>query len=108
MSGDPGRALARLLRDVTATIGTFRGSVSVEAVESIDWASVTFTGARHRLRAVLEGPGAVGTAADFLEAMPELDLPIPGHIVADIALVGEERREGYAALELEALTVEDS
>ena len=106
MSADPGQAMARLLRDVSATIGTIRASA--EVLDRTDWASVTFSGARHRLCLVLEGPGAVGAAADFLARMPELELPIPGHIVADIALVAEERREGYARLELEALTVEDA
>ena len=108
MSADAGQALARVVRGMIVNFMNFVGSVSVETLEKTDWASVTFTGARHRLRAVLEGPGAVGAAADFLQEMPELDLPIPGHIVADIALVSEERRKGYACLELEALTVEDS
>lgn len=99
----------RLARVVTANIGTFRGDVRVESLEQTDWASVTFTGARHRLRVTLRGDGAVGAAADFLERLPDLDLPVPGHIVADIALVSEERGDGgaYASLELEALTVED-
>ena len=101
---------SRLARVVSANIGTFSGVLAVETLEETDWASVTFTGARHRLRVTLDGEGAVGAAADFLERLPDLDLPIPGHIVADIALVAEERRDGgrYAALELEALTIEDS
>jgi hypothetical protein len=100
---------SRLARVVSANIGTFHGVLAVETLEETDWASVTFTGARHRLRVTLEGEGAVGAAADFLERLPDLDLPMPGHIVADIALVAEERRDSgrYAALELEALTIED-
>ena len=68
-----------------------------------------FAGARHQLRVALEGAGAVGAAADFLHALPQLELAIPGYIVADIALVAEERGDGgdYASLELEALTIED-
>lgn len=112
MSLDPGTALSRLLSLEIANfmnLGNFGGLVRVEPVESVSWASVTFSGARHLLRAVLEGPGSVGAAADFLEIMADLDLPIRGHIVADIALVAEERGDGgaYACLELEALTVED-
>ncbi|MDB5668966.1 MAG: hypothetical protein JWL74_1916 [Alphaproteobacteria bacterium] len=99
----------RLARVVTGTVGTFGGEIRTQSIEQTGWASVTFTGARHRLRLTLEGEGAVGAAADFLAALPELDLPIPGHIVADIALVAEERGDDgrYAALELEALTIED-
>lgn len=99
----------RLARVVTATIGTFRGETRVEPLDQTDWASVTFTGARHRLRVTLGGDGAVGAAADFLAQLPDLDLPVPGHIVADIALVAERRGDDgrYAALELEALTIED-
>lgn len=99
----------RLARVVSAKIGTINGETRVESLEQTDWASVTFTGARHRLRVTLEGDGAVGAAADFLATLPDLDFPIPGHIVADIALVAEERGANgrYAALELEALTIED-
>jgi hypothetical protein len=99
----------RLARVVAANIGTFRGSIRLEPIDQTDWASVTFSGARHRLGVILDGEGAVGAAADFLGRLPDLDLPLPGHIVADIALVAEERRDNgrYAALELEALTIED-
>lgn len=99
----------RLARVVSATIGTIRGETRVETIDQTDWASVTFTGARHRLRVTLDGDGAVGAAADFLEKLPDIDLPIPGHIVADIALVAEQRSDDgrHAVLELEALTIED-
>lgn len=100
------RALAHAIGD---KFDKFAGTVHVDPLDRTDWASVTFTGARHRLRVRLEGEGAVGAAADFLAVMSDLDLPIPGHIVADLALLAEERRDGggYAALELEALTIED-
>jgi hypothetical protein len=112
MSGDPARALAKLLRAEIVNFMNFvnfPSRVEVTPVASTAWASITFTGARHSLRAVVEGPGAVGAAADFLASVEELDLPIPGHIVADICLVAQERGDGggYAYLELEALTIED-
>ena len=88
----------------------FGGSVEVRVLGRSDWASVTFAGARHRLEVVVQGDGTVGAAADFLRSLPNLEFTIPGHIVADIALVSEERRDGggYARLELEALTIEDN
>ena len=109
MSRDANRALARLINAKIVNFMNFAGQVRVEDVASTGWASATFSGARHQLRAIVEGPGAVGAAADFLAVISELELPIPGHIVADIALVAEERGDGgtYACLELEALTIED-
>ena len=99
----------KLARMVSVGFVGFTGEISAIAVEQVDWASVTFTGARHKLRLTLDGDGAVGSAADFLEKLPDLDLPIRGHIVADIALVAEERGDNgrYVALDLEALTIED-
>lgn len=89
--------------------GFFQGSAEVRPLARAEWASVTFTGARHRLLVLLDGEGAVGAAAEFLRDLPELDFAIAGHIVADLLLIAEERRDGgaYAALELEALTIED-
>lgn len=106
MTGPTGAALARVL---TVNLMTFAGNLRVEPLAETEWASVTFTGARHRLRVTLDGEGAVGAAADFLGRMPDLDLPIPGHIVADMALIAEERRDSgcYACLEIEALTIRD-
>ncbi len=106
MSRSCGRALAALIR---GSFAAFDGIATVEVLAERDWASVTFCGARHRLQAVLEGPGAVGAAADFLDCIGEMEFALPGHIVADIALIAEARRDGggYAWLELEALTIED-
>ena len=90
--------------------GGFRGEAIVEQLGRTEWASVTFCGARNRLRVELRGHGAVGAAADFLADLPELEFEIRSHIVADVALLGEERGDGgaYARLELEALTIEEN
>lgn len=106
MSGDPGKALARLL---CATFATFGGDVRIEQLGRNDWASVTFSGTQHRLRVVLDGAGAAGAGADFLQQMGEIDLPIPGHIIADVGLLAEGRNDAgdHAELELEILTIEE-
>jgi hypothetical protein len=59
----------------------------VEEIRSVDWASATFIGARHEIDLRFEGPAAaVAAAADRLvEALPDADIPICGHIVAEIA-----------------------
>jgi len=98
---------AQIQRDLVNFVN-FTGLVRVETLAVTDWASVTFVGARHCLRVHLEGPGAVGAAADFLGDLGERHYPLPGHIVADIALLSEERRDGggYASMDLEVLTIE--
>lgn len=106
MSDRISSALARALR---AEFAGFPGAVTVEPIGHTTWASVTFSGARHRLHLSIAGEGAAGAAADFLARMEDVEFAIPGQIVADLALVAEERREGggFVRLELEALTIED-
>lgn len=80
----------------------------LEEMRSRGWASVTFSGARHELSFRLEGVGAEEEAACFLGELDARDFQLPGHLVADICLVSEERRPGLARIRLEALTVEES
>jgi hypothetical protein len=67
------------------------------------WASATFTGARHEL--TLEAADSPMLAA-WLDALPETDLPLRGHLVADIVATGVSRADGMARVTIEALTVE--
>jgi hypothetical protein len=86
-----GTALTRLL-------GARTPGVTISAVESTPWASVTFSGARHRL--VASGEAA---ALDRFAAGLECDaFDLPGHIVAEIVVAGRAAR----SLTIEALTVE--
>jgi len=83
------------------------GRVVIEEIVSRSWASVTFAGARHELALRIEGEGAEVAAARFVAGLHAAEFSLDGHILADIALVEEERRPGLARLRLEALTVED-
>ncbi len=96
-----------LLRSLCRTFVSFE--VAFEEIRSRSWASVTFTGARIRLRLKLEGPGAAEQADRFLDSLPDLEFELRGHIVADIALCSDRRGDGGEEVELvlEALTVED-
>lgn len=68
------------------------------------WASVTFTGARHCLALVaLETPALRA----WLAALPDLDLPLSGHLVADLAVEAEERHGTMLHVSLAVLTVEE-
>lgn len=103
---DSTTALLQAIRAYLVKVVHFAGFV-LEEVRSRRWASVTFQGDRHELALRLEGDGAEDAAGRFLSGLDARNFPLRGHLVADIALVAEERRPGFARIRLEALTVED-
>jgi hypothetical protein len=100
---DVAAALVRVIRGAFAGAGRF----TLEELVSRAWASVTFSGTRQELAFRVEGDEAEAAAARFLSGLRAAEFPLSGHILADIALVSEERRPGCARIRLEALTVED-
>ncbi|WP_139810020.1 hypothetical protein [Sphingomonas azotifigens] len=68
------------------------------------WASVSFTGARHRIALEM---AATDAAYAWLAALPELDLPLRGHLVADLHVASRDVERGRLHVLLEALTVEE-
>jgi hypothetical protein len=70
----------------------------------VPWASVTFNGARHQLAVELD-ESVVAKA--WLVALPELELPIRGHLVADLHVRTVETVDGVLCAGIEALTVEE-
>ncbi len=64
----------------------------VEEIRSVDWASITFVGARHCFDLRLDGnPESIADAMQALTLrIPDWEFRIPGHIVADIDLAGVE------------------
>ena len=103
MKMDAALALKRALR---TDIGPFDGLVEVEMLHRRDWASITFTGERHRVRLRLEGDGAAASADAFLDGLGDREFDLPGHFVADIVLMREDREDSGVTLVIEALTVE--
>ena len=86
----------------------------IENFESEPWASLTFTGMRHRLDVRLSGEEAhVADAYDRLKALlADPPLHLPGHFVAELELIdslGEIRPDGQMDLvvRIEALTIEE-
>lgn len=86
----------------------------IESFDSAPWASLTFTGERHRLEVRLDGrPDEVEAAQDRIEALieaPTFDLG--RHCLIELALTASDaelRDDGTMrlALTLEALTIED-
>jgi len=84
------------------------GPAIVEALVSRSWASITFSGERHRIVLRLAGESAGAAADRFLDGLAEREFALDGHILADIALVSDERHTDWIRLILEALTVEES
>lgn len=79
-------------------------AVAVTGARARAWASATFAGARHEVMLA----GERSTAADaWLAALPEADLPLRGHLVADLSVMRVARSgDGFTAA-IEVLTVED-
>jgi hypothetical protein len=101
-----GAELKRALRAHFLELGA---PVTVESLASRSWASITFSGERHRLTLCLPGPGAQAAADTFLEGLEERDFALRGHILADIEAIASQRdADGQVRLTLEALTVEDN
>jgi hypothetical protein len=101
---DAATALIRAVRGRFSDPGL---AFSLEELRSRGWASVTFNGARHELAFRLDGDGAEDAAGHFLSEMDAAEFNLRGHLLADLALVSEERRPGQVRISLEALTVED-
>lgn len=101
MTGDAAALLGRALAEHAEAAGC---PVRVSAAHSTRWASVTFTGARHRLTLA----GAASPAIeDWLLGLPEAEFALRGHLVADVRVEAVRREEGTVTAELEVLTVEE-
>ncbi|MEO7691054.1 MAG: hypothetical protein ABIS51_17365 [Sphingomonas sp.] len=98
---DPGTALVRALEANARRAGC---PVRLNASDWTRWASATFTGARHEVTLEAEESGALD---GWLTELPEADLPIRGHLVADVIITSVRRAGGLATIRLEALTVEE-
>lgn len=102
LSTDSGGELARALGP-----GGYGGEGRIEELVSTPWCSATFAGARHRLAIRFDESDADSAADSFLDGLEEREFALRGHLVADIVVVGKERRPGSVLLRLEGLTVED-
>ncbi|MDQ3139721.1 MAG: hypothetical protein M3Q15_03250 [Pseudomonadota bacterium] len=102
---DATTALLRALRSHmnTAQVMNF---VS-ENIVSRTWTSATFSGVRHVVAFRLEGLGAETAADAFLSNLADAEFALRGLILADIALLSREDREGVVRIAVEALTIED-
>jgi hypothetical protein len=94
-------AEARIARALLARLGAAAGEpLQVVDAGSRPWASITFCGFRHHF--VLRQSAAA--AERLAAAAPELECPLPGHLLADLAVAkaGDDGRLTVEALSVEA------
>ncbi|TMJ17275.1 MAG: hypothetical protein E6G94_01940 [Alphaproteobacteria bacterium] len=107
MPGAVTDATTELLRALRGQVEG-RAEFVLEKVTSRRWASITFTGARHEVRFRIEGDEAGEVAGRFVAGAAAAEFAMRGHLLADLAVVAEERVPGGVRIALEALTVEDA
>ena len=100
-------AAAGLLRALLARAKIDRDRILLTDFQSTEWQSLTFVGERHQFHFRIAGPAAAEAVRNLTYGLPDAEFAIHGHIVADIALVGEPRsnRDGSVNIELESLTI---
>jgi hypothetical protein len=70
------------------------------------WASITFSGQRHRFAIHFGGPEAAAMARFMARTIACDEFDIGGHLVADIVASQPVEKDGEMVVEIEALTVE--
>ena len=94
MSRDAHRALLDALAD-------YLGPVDNVVAKTRDWASATFVGMRHELSFTC------AASATLIDALPDIDLPMDGHFVADLVLVSSVWDGLLHHVVIEVLTVRE-
>lgn len=79
----------------------FLGNGTIASSRQRNWASATFSGARHSFAIETGLPPAK------LDSLSDHEFTLSGHIVADICVVEFRSGSSGCALEVEALTVEE-
>ncbi len=82
----PGEKLAEALRELA------QGRARILSHKESSWASIAFSGARHRLELLFEGHEAVEAGECFIAFLPEHEFAIPGQLVADAAVMEVDHR----------------
>lgn len=89
------RAVARSAADAGA-------SLAIESHHATAWHSATFSGDRHEL-VVNATPGAALEA--WTADLAALDLPLPGHLLADLRVASRQSSGGRVTLRIVGVTV---
>ncbi|MEJ2408095.1 MAG: hypothetical protein P8Y58_12355 [Novosphingobium sp.] len=98
---------ARLLTDILHLSGT-----DAEFLHHAErpWSSATFSGSRHTIVLAFRGAEAVRQGEVFANSLPDHEFSIPGHLVADAAVVSvmhETVPVPHMTVETQMLLLED-
>ena len=96
-------ALALLERRLRIAAEAAGVAIDVRDSVATPWASATFNGARHRLIIASDDAGFDA----WLAGLPEADLPLRGHLVADLAVADPALPAEGRTATIEVLTVEE-
>jgi hypothetical protein len=86
----PCRQPADDLREALLSLADGRATVLAHSERA--WASVTFTGARHRLTLEFAGAEAIDAGEGFIARLPEHEFDIQGQLVADATVTEVDHR----------------
>lgn len=84
------RTAADRLRE--ALLELAQGAATILSHAETRWASVTFTGARHRLALLFDGEPAIDAGELFIALLPEHEFDILGQLVADATVTEVDHR----------------
>ena len=100
-------AATALLRSLIARAGVPRARILLTEWTSVDWQSLTFVGERHEASLRIAGPDSAIVASRLTDGLADAEFVIAGHIVADIAMVGDPagHADGSTGVSIEALTI---
>jgi hypothetical protein len=79
------RSIGERLVEALVALGQDKATLLRHSESS--WASITFAGTRHRVTLLFEGAQAVEAGECFIAFLPEHEFALPGHLVADAAVV---------------------
>ena len=100
-------AAAALLRALTGRARVSRDRILLTEVHTVEWRSLTFTGERHEIHLRVPGPDSGNIVHWMCHGLEDAEFSIPGHFVADIAVLGTPTPavDGSTSLTIEALTI---
>ena len=99
---DAGTLLIRALRSLASAANV---PIRVEAIACTPWASATFVGTQHRLTIVVD---PVPGLRDRIDALPDTEFAMRGHIVADLAVDHIETIDDREHVTIAVLTLIDA
>lgn len=95
---------ARLRRALAGSAHRAGAGVTILRSDAVRWASATFTGARHQIELTAQAGDPVER---WVSELPEAELAMAGHMVADLKIVAMHQAGLDLTVTLEVLTVED-